>query len=233
MTEPTAASAQPLRDLTLENPIRAIREISHDPTGRRAVRLASGRTATALDIQREYLARAVDFVAEHGAADPEHGRVLDLWTRTLDAIEADDLGRVDTEIDWVIKRRLLDEYASRHGLGLEDPRLAQLDLAYHDIRRDRGLFYLLERRGRARRVVTDVETFRAKVVAPPTTRAKLRGDFIRAAQRHRRDFTVDWVHLKLNDQAQRTVLCKDPFLASDPRVDRLIATIEGTLPPPA
>ena len=223
----------PLRDLTLENPIRAIREISHDPTGRRAVRLASGRTATALDIQREYLARAVDFVAEHGAADPEHGRVLDLWTRTLDAIEADDLGRVDTEIDWVIKRRLLDEYASRHGLGLEDPRLAQLDLAYHDIRRDRGLFYLLERRGRARRVVTDVETFRAKVVAPPTTRAKLRGDFIRAAQRHRRDFTVDWVHLKLNDQAQRTVLCKDPFLASDPRVDRLIATIEGTLPPPA
>ena len=58
-----------------------------------------------------------------------------------------------------------------------------------------------------------------------TTRAKLRGDFIRAAQEHRRDFTVDWVHLKLNDQAQRTVLCKDPFRAYDERVDRLIASM--------
>ena len=129
---------------------------------------------------------------------------------------------VDTEIDWVIKKRLLDEYATKHGLGLEDPRLAQLDLAYHDINRTRGLFYLLQRRGRAARVLTDPEIFRAKVVAPPTTRAKLRGDFIKAAQHHHRDFTVDWVHLKLNDQAQRTVLCKDPFRAEDDRVQRLI-----------
>ena len=59
-------------------------------------------------------------------------------------------------------------------------------------------------------------------VPPQTTRAKLRGDFIRAAQEHKRDFTVDWVHLKLNDQAQRTVLCKDPFASVDARVERLI-----------
>ena len=50
----------------------------------------------------------------------------------------------------------------------------------------------------------------------------LRGDFIRKAQERRRDFTVDWVHLKLNDQAQRTVLCKDPFRSHDERVQRLI-----------
>ena len=62
---------------------------------------------------------------------------------------------------------------------------------------------------------------------PQTTRAKLRGDFIRAAQEGRNDYTVDWVHLKLNDQAQRTVLCKDPFLATDERVDRLIASMRG------
>lgn len=222
-----------MRDLTLENPIRAIREISHDPTGRRPVRLNSGRTLTALDLQREFLSRARDFVAVEGAADPLHERVLELWGRTLEAIETDRLSLVDTEIDWVIKRRLFDEYAARHGLALEDPRLAQLDLAYHDIRRDRGLFHVLQRRGRAARVVTDPEIFRAKTVAPPTTRAKLRGDFIRAAQRHRRDFTVDWVHLKLNDQAQRTVLCKDPFANEDPRVARLIAGIEGSAPPAA
>ncbi len=121
-----------------------------------------------------------------------------------------------------MKYRLLDEYASRHGLDLEHPRLAQIDLAYHDIDRSRGLFYLLQRRGRVQRVVSDPEVFEAKVRPPQTTRARLRGDFIRAAQAHRRDFTVDWVHLKLNDQAQRTVLCKDPFLAEDSRVDRLI-----------
>ncbi|MFL6177600.1 MAG: proteasome accessory factor PafA2 family protein, partial [Ornithinibacter sp.] len=98
----------------------------------------------------------------------------------------------------------------------------QLDLAYHDIRRGRGLFDLLQTRGMAARVTGELEIFRAKSVPPQTTRARLRGEFIRRAQEKRRDFTVDWVHLKLNDQAQRTVLCKDPFLAQDPRVDRLI-----------
>ena len=71
----------------------------------------------------------------------------------------------------------------------------------------------------------DLETFEAKSVPPATTRAKLRGDFIRAAQARRRDFTVDWVHLKLNDQAQRTVLCKDPFKSRDERVERLIESL--------
>ena len=104
--------------------------------------------------------------------------------------------------------------------------MQQLDLAYHDINRRRGLFYLLQRHGKAARVATDVEIFQAKVRPPQTTRAKLRGDFIRAAQAHGRDFTVDWVHLKLNDQAQRTVLCKDPFRAVDDRVERLMDTIE-------
>jgi len=224
-------SGVPLRDLSLEVPIRAIREISHDLTGRRSVRLTSGETISALDIQREYLGRAKAFVAAEGARDPLHDTVLDLWERTLDAVESGDHAKVDTEIDWVIKKRLIEEYAARHGLGLEDPRLAQLDLAYHDIRRDRGLFHLLSRRGRAARVVTDPEVFRAKTVAPPTTRAALRGRFIKAAQEHRRDFTVDWVHLKLNDQAQRTVLCKDPFLAEDARVDRLIEGIEAAAAP--
>jgi proteasome accessory factor A len=215
-------SGVPLRDLSLENPIRAIREMSHDPTGRRTVRLANGRAVTAVDIQREYHAKAADFVAREGTHDPAHKRVLDLWDRVLTAVETGNLALVDTEVDWVIKHRLLDDYASRHGLPLDHPRLAQIDLAYHDIDRTRGLFHLLERRGRAARAVTDAEIFEAKVRPPQTTRAKLRGDFIRAAQAHHRDFTVDWVHLKLNDQAQRTVLCKDPFVNEDPRVARLI-----------
>lgn len=216
-----------MRDLTLENPIRAIREMSHDMTGRKTVRLHNGRELSALQIQAEYLERAQAFADREGLEDPIHKQVLDLWERTLTAVETGNLALVETEIDWVIKHRLITSYADKHGLPLEHPRIAQLDLAYHDINRQRGLFYVLQKHGRAARVCTDPEVFEAKTRPPQTTRAKLRGDFIRAAQEHRRDFTVDWVHLKLNDQAQRTVLCKDPFAAVDARVDRLIEGMGG------
>ncbi len=211
-----------MRDLTLDNPIRAIREISHDMTGRKKVQLANGRELSALEIQAEYFGKAAEFVDRQGITDPVIHRALDLWERTLKAVESEDLSLVEREIDWVIKLRLLERYRTTHDLSWSDPRMAQLDLAYHDIRRDRGLYYLLERKGAVARVTRDLDVFRAKSVPPQTTRARLRGEFIKRAQERRRDFTVDWVHLKLNDQAQRTVLCKDPFRSEDDRVQRLI-----------
>ncbi|MBY4574700.1 Pup--protein ligase [Gordonia paraffinivorans] len=212
------------RDFALDNPIRAIREVSHDPTGRRQVRLAGGRTASALDIQREYHARAVEHMANR-RPDPEMDMVVDLWGRMLDAVETDDFSKVDTEIDWVIKRKLFQRYQDRYSMELSDPKIAQLDLAYHDIKRGRGVFDVLMRKGLVARATTDEAIKQAVTEPPQTTRAKLRGDFIAAAQKAGRDFTVDWVHLKLNDQAQRTVLCKDPFRSVDERVDRLIASM--------
>jgi proteasome accessory factor A len=212
------------RDLSLENPIRAIREISHDLTGTRAVRLAAGRTASALDIQREYYSRAVEFVGSNGGDDTAK-RVLELWGRALDAVEQQDLSLIDREIDWATKYQLIERYRAKNDLPLSSPRIAQLDLAYHDISRQRGLYYLLERKHAVERIVSDLAVFEAKGVPPQTTRAKLRGDFIKRAQEKRRDFTVDWVHLKLNDQAQRTVLCKDPYRSVDERVEKLIASM--------
>ncbi len=214
----------PLRDFTFENPIRAIREISHDLTGRKPVRLAGGGEVCALDAQGDYFQRAVEFVARRGS-DPVTERVLDLWGRVLGAVESGNLSKVDTEIDWVIKKKMIDGYAQRHGLSMDHPRIAQLDLTYHDVRPGRGLYSLLAARGQAARVVTDEEIERATVEPPQTTRARLRGGFVAAAQDAGRDYTVDWVHLKLNDQAQRTVLLKDPFQAVDERVDRLIAAM--------
>ncbi len=214
-----------VRDLTLENPIRAIREVSHDLTGRRRVRLANGREASALEIQQEYLDRAKDFVDSRGLHTDVVKRVLDLWERGLRAVATGDHSLVDREIDWAIKYRLVERYRARHDLPLSSPRIARLDLAYHDIHRRRGLHYLLLDKGLAERVSSDIEIFRATAVPPQTTRAKLRGDFVKRAQERRRDFTVDWVHLKLNDQAQRTVLCKDPFRAVDERVERLIQSM--------
>jgi proteasome accessory factor A len=217
-----------MRDMSLENPIRAIREMSHDMTGKRPVKLTTGRELSALSMQWEYFEKAADFAERRGLVDEPTGvtrRVLELWGRSLKAIEAEDTSLIDREIDWAIKWRLLQQYMAKNDLTLDSARIAQLDLAYHDINRRRGLYYMLERRGLVERVTTDLTVFEAKSVPPQTTRAKLRGDFVRRAQECRRDFTVEWVHLKLNDQAQRTVLCKDPFASTDERVERLIASM--------
>src|SRR5207237_3495236 len=107
-------------------------------------------------------------------------RVLELWGRTLDAVESGNLSLIDREIDWAIKNRLIERYRNRGNMDLANPRIAQLDLAYHDIRRGRGLFDLLQRKSLVDRVTDDGEIEAAKDTPPQTTRAKLRGDFIAA-----------------------------------------------------
>jgi proteasome accessory factor A len=211
-----------MRDLTLENPIRAIREISHDLGSKRKVRLATGRELSAIDIQTEYFDRASKFVERRGADEPT-ARVLQEWGGALQALGQGDLPALVTKVDWVAKYDLVERYRAKHGLPLSHPKIALMDLAYHDVNRNRGLYYLLDRKGRMERMVPEKQIQKAMRDAPQTTRARLRGEFIRQAKQRRRDYTVDWVHLKLNDQAQRTVLCKDPFRAVDERVEQLIA----------
>ncbi len=212
-----------LRDMTLENPIRAIREISHDLTMTRKVRLASGREASAFEIQSEYLNRALRYEETHGFP-PDELKALRMWEHVMTHLESDPF-KLDTELDWVIKYNLIESYRKKHDLPLGHAKVALLDLQYHDIRTDRGLFYKLQDHGLAERTLEDAEMYAAIDTPPQTTRAKLRGDFIRKAKEKKRDYTVDWVHLKLNDQAQRTVLCKDPFKYDDDRVAKLIETL--------
>jgi len=212
-----------LRDMTLENPIRAIREISHDITCRRRVRLANGREMTALEIQGEYLSRALKY-AERRELSPLEKQALDMWEHCLTQLESDPL-KLEREVDWVIKHNLIESYREKHDLPLSHPRVALLDLQYHDVNRDRGIFYKLQARDLVDRVCTDSDIATAVETPPQTTRARLRGEFIRRAKERKRDYTVDWVHLKLNDQAQRTVLCKDPFKSRDERVEKLIASL--------
>jgi proteasome accessory factor A len=212
-----------LRDLTLENPIRAIREISHDMTCTRKVRLANGREASALDIQGEYLNRALKYAQTKGFPE-EETKALGMWKHCMEALEKDPM-TLDREIDWVIKYKLIEAFRARHDIPLSHARVGLLDLQYHDIHRERGVFYRMQQRGLVERMCTDEAIDIAIETPPQSTRAKLRGDFIKAAKEKKRDFTVDWVHLKLNDQAQRTVLCKDPFKSKDERVEKLIASL--------
>ena len=211
-----------MRDLTLENPIRAIREISHDTTCRKKVKLANGRELSAIEIQTEYYEKTARFLERRDMSENAK-KLLDEWRDALEALADGEPDRLGRKVDWVAKRILIDRYRAKHDLPLSSPKVGLLDLAYHDVNRQRGLYYLIERGDRVERVTDETEISRAMREPPQTTRAKLRGDFIRTAKQKRRDYTVDWVHLKLNDQAQRTVLCKDPFKSVDERVEQLIA----------
>jgi proteasome accessory factor A len=147
-----------------------------------------------------------------------------MWEHVMAGLESDPLS-LNKEIDWVIKYHLIEQYRERHSIPLTHPKVALVDLAYHDVNTKRSLFYVLERKGLAERICTDADILDATSNPPQSTRAKLRGAFIKRAKERKRDYTVDWVHLKLNDQAQRTVLCKDPFKSEDERVEKLIACL--------
>ena len=157
------------RDLSLENPIRAIREVSHDVTCRRKIKLANGRELSALDIQWEYLDRAMRFARSPGFP-PEVQGAIDRWEHLLTGLEKDPM-TLDREVDWVIKHRLLERYSDRRGIPMSDPRMSMMDLSYHDVDRKRGLYYLLESKGLVDRVVTDEKVALAVRQPPQTTRA--------------------------------------------------------------
>jgi proteasome accessory factor A len=169
-----AEAAARLPDLTLEHPVQAIGMLSRDLTGRSRVRLADGREASALDIQREYLARASDFAAQ-GGADAAGGRVLGLWQRALDAIEAGHLEAIAREIDWVSKYQLIERYRAEHDLPLSAPEVARADVAFSDVDRDRGLYYRLQRRGEVERTARDIDIFEAKTIPPAPGRYRQAG----------------------------------------------------------
>ena len=137
-----------LRDMTLENPIRAIREISHDTTCKRRVRLANGREASALDIQSEYYTRARRYQETKGLS-PLEDQALDMWEHCLEGLEKDPWS-LDRECDWVIKHSIIDRFRERNGVALTHPKVALMDLQYHDVSRDRGLFYRMQDRGPGR-----------------------------------------------------------------------------------
>lgn len=222
-----AAELGLLKDkFTIENPIKTIREISNDLKFRNSFRLSSGREITALQMQNEMYNIVSSMPGLDEILDkPFYRYALNLWRRSLDALESQDFSLVDMELDWMIKRKFINSYKEKHQLNDMDSRLILLDISYHNIRKDRGLFYILEKSGMAKTLTTNNDVNSAMENPPETTRAALRGRFIKVAQEKKRDFTVDWVNLKINDQQQSSIACKDPFNNIDERVDKLIAAL--------
>ncbi len=210
------------KDWSLQSPVQAIRDISHDPTLREPIKLKDGRTITPLQLQMDYLEHALRYL-DTIDPDPITKDVVARWQYTLEKL-ADDPQQLNRELDWVIKRELIETYMARNRLSWRDPKISLMDLQYHDIRPDRGLYYLVARRGLVERITTDEAIEKAKHFPTQTTRARLRGEFIRQANLKGKDYRVDCVYLKLNDPERETILCKDPFQSHDDRVERLIRT---------
>ena len=211
--------------MELEDPVKAIREISRDPTLNKKVKLDDGRQMTAIEIQRVYVKRAKEFLSEQ-EHDPVLDDVWEKWVSVLDRLEEDPMQLVH-EVDWVMKKHLIQSYTDKKDCGWDDPRVFLLDLQFHDVKRTRGLYYLMENRGMAARVVEEEAVQRAMSVPPQTTRAKVRGDFIRFARAKNRSYTVDWTYLKLNGYWEETILCMDPFSAVNRRVEELLSQVSG------
>ncbi|WP_128772248.1 Pup--protein ligase [Actinomyces oricola] len=215
-----------LTDLALADPMRAIRDTCHDLSGTVALERADGRTITPIELQAEHLER----VRAHAEANLDltelQAAALDLWERGLEAVRSGDPALVSTELDWAAKHRILTRYAERSGCELDDPRVTRLALAYHDVSADQGLRTRLEATGLLRRFVDEKAATAARTTPPATTRAHLRGTVVGRAQDLRRDLTVDWVNLKLDDGKSSPVALRDPFAALDPRVNEILEAME-------
>jgi proteasome accessory factor A len=216
-----------LPELALANEMQAIRTIAHDVTGAATVELADGRHMTGADLQEACLTAVRDRLDDVVERTEETDQLLDLWERGIAAVRSGDPSHVETELEWAVKFRLLERYRDRLGCALDDPRLARLEMAFHDVSPTRGLFNRLQADGLVSRVVAEEDIVRATTEPPATTRAALRGRFVREALASGRDYTVDWVHLKLSGSDPRTVLLKDPFRNVDERVDVLLEALDG------
>ena len=213
-----------MRDYSMASPINALRDISYDLWSKEPVKLLNGRDLTALEIQEDLCERAELFLQSHELpADQVHA--VKLWREVIEQYRSDPMGLAD-RVDWIAKLQIIDRERERSGVELSDPKIALIDLLYHDTNFDRGLYYRRAARGHYQCMVSEEQIERATTTPPATTRAHMRGTFIQAAKQWRRDYTVDWVHLKLNDEMQRTVLLKDPFKSTDDRFQKLLASLE-------
>jgi proteasome accessory factor A len=177
--------------LILANPIDTIKTVSHDQTYRWIVMTADGKTMSAIDHQREYLALAQKHLGE--SVRFESDWVLAEWEDTLDGLEKEPMALFD-RLDWVAKKWLLQTFAEEEDIPWDDAWLQSLDLEYHNIDLDEGLYYGIP----MRRIVTD-EQIEAALHNPPSgTRAYFRGravdrfsDSIKAIQWDSITFTIN------------------------------------------
>lgn len=218
------------KSLVLRNPVKAMKDLSRDLTCKKLIELDNGKKYTAIDIQRSYLEMAQQYHANRELT-PITADLLEKWTYVLDRLESDPFS-LRREIDWVIKWHLIHSYMEKRGEGWESSRVAMMDLQYHDIRTDKGLYYLLQKAGEVERIVTDEEILAAIDNPPIDTRAYFRGMCLKKFRNY--IFGVNWDSLSFNvDEGPiKRVLMEEPAKGSKAHVEGLLArsnTVEELL----
>jgi proteasome accessory factor A len=208
------------RDLTLDNTVQAFRAVSRDLTCRLPLRLKSGRSATAIDVQREFLELAHRYYRDR-ELDTVTKDILVRWEHVLDRLEQDPM-TLSREVDWVIKRDLLESYRARHDIDWTDSRVAMIDLQYHDIRPGKGLYLKLEETDAVERIVTDDDIARAVHQPPHDTRAYFRGMCL---QRYAEDIvSASWdsIIFDLKEGPLKKIFMLEPLRGTEAFVRRLL-----------
>jgi len=215
--------------------VQALHEISRDITCTHEVALADGRRVSAVQLQWEYLEHAKKYV-EREDDTPENRDVVERWEAVLTALETEPLS-LHRELDWVAKHRVLQAYRDRDGLEWNDPKLRAIDLQYHDVRRDKGLYYRLEAGGKVERVTTDEEVDRAVMAPPEDTRAYFRGRCIDKYPEAIAAASWDSLIVDTGAEALQRIPMREPLrgtkahvedlLAASDDIETLVATLQG------
>ena len=212
------------KDLTLRDPVRTIREVSHDLSLKHELIMDDGKARTALQIQEDFLEMALAYTSSR-SLDPVQKDVLQKWQDVIETLGRDPM-KLDTKIDWVIKKRLIEQYMSRKNLDWGDSQVQMLDLQYHDSRPDRGLYHILERQGKVERIVTDDEIQHALYNPPRDTRAFFRGECLRRYPTE--VFGVNWdsISFGLEDESIKRIMMAEPLKGTSEFVEELLERSE-------
>ena len=166
------------KDLSVVSPVATLRRVSRDLTCRETIELSDGSWVTPVELQWEFFRLAQKYSDETGlgacGGEEIGSSILGHWERVLTGLEADPLS-LNGCLDWVTKYNLLDAYAARHGMEWDDPKLALMDLQYHDVRPDRSLYERLVKAGTVERLIKEEDVIKAITEPPETTRAYFRG----------------------------------------------------------
>jgi Pup amidohydrolase len=209
------------RDLSLDGPVVAYRRVSRDLTCRETIKLKDGRSLTAVDVQREFLEMAHRYY-HHREHEPWVDDVLARWVSVLDRLAADPMS-LDRELDWVIKRHLIENYMAKHSLDWADSRVAMIDLQYHDIRPSKGLYYKLEESDAVERLVTEDEVSKAIYDPPKDTRAYFRGMCLQKYAEEVVSASWDSVIFDLKEGPLKKIFMLEPLRGTEAHVSQLFA----------
>ena len=212
-------------DLSLLEPVSALRSISHDPTCRMAVARSDGKTATAIEMQWEFLDWAKKYLTDKEVPEVT-AQVVDLWEQVLSGLELDPMSQ-SSRLDWVAKLRLLEAYRDRHGLGWDHPKVAMVDLQYADVRASKGLYHKLAQQGRMERLVRDEDIERAVTTPPEDTRAWFRGNVLRRFSSEITAASWDGIVFDIGTEALRKVPMPEPLKGTKEGTDELIESSES------